>query len=361
MEESNSEHHKGYGKGIIEVTPLSIDDFNANPDYYLKSSNGEYKYDVIVFGTWDSNANRDLSDVAYNSTAKFLDSGRGVLLGHDTMRGWVTNFAKLKDRANMQLSTDSSNPGPNYSGITVNVNRKGLLTNYPWNIGEVGTNLTIPDTHTVTQTANGDIWLKFGSSPDNDNNNFYLTSNNNVAMIQTGHSNGSATSDEQKILANTLFYLNQLSVDTFLNDYSGQDVSDPEMPKVNILNSSSSELKFNFDKTKDIGTNYSYYVIAEDKNGNGTYQSNVVTSTITTGIKGFSYVLDQNPSTVPSNTINHTSGDLTINNIQTGKVYYLHVKAIDNAGNIGETAHYKINTSKPLSPLLNLSREGWGS
>ena len=44
----------------------------------------------------------------------------------------------------------------------------------------------------------------------NESSNFYLTTWNNTAMIQTGHSNGQSTPDEQKLLANTLFYLSQL-------------------------------------------------------------------------------------------------------------------------------------------------------
>ena len=39
------------------------------------------------------------------------------------------------------------------------------------------------------------------------NNNFYLSTYNNTAMIQTGHSNCQATSDEQKIIANTIFFM----------------------------------------------------------------------------------------------------------------------------------------------------------
>ena len=39
------------------------------------------------------------------------------------------------------------------------------------------------------------------------NYKYYLTTWNNTAMIQTGHSRGESTEDERKVLANTLFYL----------------------------------------------------------------------------------------------------------------------------------------------------------
>ena len=56
--------------------------------------------------------------------------------------------------------------------------------------------------HNGGQTGNGDIWLEFVNQtviPEGDKGNFYLTTYNNCAMIQTGHSSGAATSDEQKI------------------------------------------------------------------------------------------------------------------------------------------------------------------
>ena len=43
-------------------------------------------------------------------------------------------------------------------------------------------------------------------------------------MIQTGHSSGKATSDEQKVIANTIFYVNQLLFNRYNNkDYAAQD------------------------------------------------------------------------------------------------------------------------------------------
>ena len=39
--------------------------------------------------------------------------------------------------------------------------------------------------------------------PQGANYRYYLTTWNNTAMIQTGHSNGNSTEDERKVLANT--------------------------------------------------------------------------------------------------------------------------------------------------------------
>ena len=376
MEEPNAENSKGYGKGIISVDTVLIDDFNSNPDSYLKNSDGSYKYDVIMFGTLDNNGTKDLSTLSLESTKLFIESGRGVLFGHDTVTQWGkrANFSKLEDYINVKTygfnaTTDWSAPEqiwnvPWSGGTEVSITKKGILTNYPWNIGEIGTILNIPYTHTNSQIAKGDVWMKF-SNPTSDletrvpisteeysdngvgTNMAYLTSYNNTAMIQTGHAINrySATSDEQKVLANTLFYLNQLSTDTFLDDYSGQDVEAPTKPTLNnYIFNNNRKIQINFN-SKDIGSEYQYYIESENKE-NEIAISNVVAETITSGIKGYSYVIDTKADTIPSDVVNTTSESFSIT--APSNSFYVHIKAIDNADNIGETLHYKIeDLTKP--------------
>lgn len=192
----------GYGKSIIRVTPVSITNFNANPGAYLGSS-GKWNYDVVVYGFWDSNGSKDISASAATLTAQYLDENNPVVFGHDTLRATFPNFAKLMPYVNITSKTGSSN----YTSNQIIINRTGIFTTYPWSIGNEGTILTIPSTHVSSQYANGDIWLQLGSTAMSDRNNFYLTTYQNAAMIQTGHSSGQATNDEQKILANLIFFL----------------------------------------------------------------------------------------------------------------------------------------------------------
>ena len=63
--------------------------------------------------------------------------------------------------------------------------------------------------------------------PESANYKYYLTTWNNTAMIQTGNSNGESTEDERKVLANTLFYLKQLTHKTEILDNSARDIADP--------------------------------------------------------------------------------------------------------------------------------------
>ena len=92
----------------------------------------------------------------------------------------------------------------------------------------------------------GNVWMEFDNPsitvlenevqkdesvlPKGPNYKYYLTTWNNTAMIQTGHSNGASTEDERKVLANTLFYLKQLTHKTEILDNSARDIADPNKP-----------------------------------------------------------------------------------------------------------------------------------
>ena len=67
--------------------------------------------------------------------------------------------------------------------------------------------------------------------PQDMNLKYYLTTWNNTAMIQAGHSSGESTEDERKVLANTLFYLKQLTHKTEILDNSARDIADPNKPE----------------------------------------------------------------------------------------------------------------------------------
>ena len=105
--------------------------------------------------------------------------------------------------------------------------------------------------HTMANVAKGNVWMEFvdterfeadsgwqkevnfdtlPKTPEY-NYKYYLTTWNNTAMIQTGHSMGQSTEDERKVLANTLFYLKQLTHKTEVLDNSARDIADPNKPE----------------------------------------------------------------------------------------------------------------------------------
>ena len=204
-----------YGRGKITVTATSINNFNSK-----YSSFNANNFDVIVFGFWDCNSSVDLSDGAATWVMNnFLNRGKGILFGHDTINygtntcGKHTNFNRFKESAGFNVNSqfyDNWTSGPYFSSTTVVINVDSIFVKYPWSIGDKGTKLTVPSSHTLQQyvTNNNNIYLKYNQI-DTNPGNFYLTVNNsyNVAMAQTGHSNGAATADEQKIIANTIFYM----------------------------------------------------------------------------------------------------------------------------------------------------------
>ena len=193
-----------YGLGKIEVTPVYIGNYNSNPESYMTTGDGQ-KYDVIVFGFADVNGPRvqygnDLSDAAVVAVKKYLDSGGSALFGHDTMLAYHKNFVSLSSYVCVSVKATSTHPGSS----KVVISREGIFTDYPWQIGGLGKKLTIPYSHVTGQTSNGDIWLTFDTGSGND---VYLSTCGNNALIQTGHSGGEAEPDEQKIIANIIFYM----------------------------------------------------------------------------------------------------------------------------------------------------------
>lgn len=368
MELPNNENPKGYGMGLIDVDQVEVDEFNSNPNAYLKDDNGNYKYDVVAQGFWDNNGGKHLGSQAKNELIKFANTGRGMLVGHDVVNNASSKQWNLEflDYLNME-----STPSNKYitGDDQIYPSKKGLLMNYPWDIREVGEILDIPKTHVSRLFAKGDVWFKYvdplnikigstvGNLYENENgtNNHYLTTHNNWAMIQTGHSKGKATSDEQKILANTLFYLSQITTDTNWDDYSGQDLANPPKPAIQnvLVNSESNKIEVAIKPSDDLGTTYSYQIIATGENTGEKIISNEVTVTITSGIKGYSYVIDDHEDTIPNGKVNSTDGKIEISGT-INENSYLHIQAIDNAGNKSDVTHFKLNNDINI----NLSKNG---
>ncbi len=156
METPNGYDSKGYGKGLISVDTVSISDFNANPDAYLKNADGSYKYDVLYFGAWDNNNCRTCRQRRKPSTDAFIKTGRGVLFGHDTMVDNDANFhAEFFQARPLLQYSDDPNHYTTLGGSQIKVTKKGLLTNYPWKIGDVGTVLNVPMSHSNSACIRG--------------------------------------------------------------------------------------------------------------------------------------------------------------------------------------------------------------
>ena len=170
-------------------------------------------------------------------------------------------------------------------------------------------------------------------------------------MIQTGDSTGQASDDERKILANTLFYLYQISQQTTAKDASFYDIDAPNKPS--LVSSSVSEGKMTIDiSSVDNKTEYEYYISANPENTKSeNVLSNIRRHETLSGLAGF--VVEVNNSSEPSsdlikydenneNILNLNLADsngnakVTVSPTDLSEPQYIHIFAVDNANNVSE-------------------------
>lgn len=387
------------GRDLIQVTSVSISNYNANANNYLKNSAGEYQYDALMFGSWDSNNMKDLNENGAKMTIAYLDTGRGILFGHDTVNNTRATFYKyFKDILGVGKRQANSITG----SAEVQLVNNGYLMKYPFEL-ENNVVLDIPYAHNIElqDTTMGSVWLEFinPSAPWPNpilidgkwRGGWYLKTNNNVGMIQTGHSNGQSTTDERKIIANTLYNLAQVSTENFASDQTVKDDKAPKVPAVSIrCGKDSSHLSIKADAV-DIGKEYQWYIEANTKS-NSIKKSDVVKEVITSNIAGYFYEVTNLPTSnlaklvesykdsygrIDASKFDHyiapsddsidyeTRSTFTISeNKNSGK--YLHVLAVDRSNNISQVnsqrikaipqnVDFKVERTKNETRLIELS------
>ena len=365
---------------------VSTREFEANPNMI-------WDYDVMMHGTWDANGVDKISTPAVNVISRYIDAGKGALIGHDTIgysMGKEHGMGLLAEKFNLFIGNYPTNPpltnidsqtAWHYGSTKVKITKKGFLTQYPWNLGPVGTVLDIPFSHTTSNAAKDNTWMEFVDGryfdresfggmdvattdeeartklPNNINIKYYLTTWNNTAMIQTGHSNGNSTEDERKVLANTLFYLKQLTHKKEILDNSARDIANPNNP-TNITTAVNEDNTTNirFRRPEDNGSTYEYYVKGLD--GDTEFRSDTKSATITTGVKKYKYGITEG-NTNPVNWYElETSGEnesINIGSISYSPDKYIHIKVIDGAGNESEVYTQKLE--KPENQELEVKKE----
>lgn len=330
--------------GKISCDSVSISAFNKNPEIAKD-------YDVIVFGFADSNGTKDLTKESAAVVKQCIQAGKGVLFGHDTLSSYLPkpNLCSLAPFLN--LLTEG---GPDYKVQTdAYIAQKGGITNYPYYVGNLGEAITVPSTHAAYQIPSGDVWVKFSK-----NDQFYLTTWNNCAMIQTGHNGGVTSETEQKLLLNTIYYLAQITDQTSWQDYMGQDTGKPSTPELTNIQTETENGDLSFDmSSQDTGTDYTYYIKATCTEDNQTMESNQASVTMLSNIKGYSIVLDDNKDTIPDDEIETADGHFT-QQADFSHPFYVHVKAIDNARNGSEVTHYFYTDNKaPTTPSFAVEND----
>ena len=362
------------GKGLLDIDSVSFDRFNEEPERYLLDDDKNYKYDVIMFGTEDCNGGKDLNELSYHETLKFVQSGRGVLFGHDSVvqnrdqrHPWLARFGEL-----LGLSFHSNN-SLDGSGTRVDIVKEGTLTSYPWKL--TGT-LEVPYSHASSQYVdkefgkNTTIWMRYQGEAKA--GNYYLISKNSVAMIQTGHS-GNSNDDEKKVLANTLCYLKQYTIDDHAKDPTAYDMEAPEVTGADAYFTST-----DFDKMalriegRDKGTIYRYFVQTVPKEEySQIITSNEVKEEMKTGIKGFAVLINEDSSQVPElDEKSFLTGEIKnfvkavdeqayvdIPSRYIGKECYAHICAVDNSDNVSGQITVKLDTTSDIYDIQQFLQE----
>ncbi|HBG7379663.1 TPA: DUF5011 domain-containing protein [Clostridioides difficile] len=92
---------------------------------------------------------------------------------------------------------------------------------------------------------------------------------------------------------------------------------------------------------RDLSSTYRYFVEAIDINGNVVNSSEIKNASVSVGLAGFNYIIDDKEDTEADNFVNAKNvSDIDISN---SKFKLLHVRAIDLNGNVSETAHHLIS------------------
>ena len=386
----------------VTIDCVSLSSFNANPSKYLKKIDGRWNYNSVFYGMWNLWPVKVYpNDTAIEYLRNFIHEGGGFMTSHHTIgyTGLEKGVNKLWKEMGVEIfSTQPNSVNPNYSGRDssgnlfdtvsfeelagskadyspywaqgnqVQIIKNGLLINYPFKVGKVGDIITIPETHGLGLLGKGEVWMnvynpkgfnnlefkELNLSPrtgEKGTNNFFVHTYNNTAIINSGHSFPSITKEETRIIANTLYYLSQITEETNCDDHKAQDITAPIKPNIEnvTVNSTDNTINISLDKSQDIGTTYSYYVEATENSTGNRIKSDTKSSTITSGIKGYSIIVDENENTVPNNNVTTTSTNYTFNNKFKGD-FYVHVAAIDNNDNISEVSTYKYTL-----PILKLT------
>lgn len=140
-----------------------------------------------------------------------------------------------------------------------------------------------------------------------------------------------------------LFRNGTMIYEGYLSQYKDTGIVDKASPnKVSNISYSKEGDKWYaiFSNPSDNGTDYNYNVKSIFKD-NSSSTSSTKKITMLSGVKGYSYIIDNNPTTVPDNTIDSTTGKVNIP-INFNESSYIHIKTIDNAGNVSDTSHIRL-------------------
>jgi hypothetical protein len=88
VNQATSNGYSQNGMAHITLNTVSCNDFNVDPDRYLKDAEGNYRVDSVYWGTCYF-SEPDLSGKAYYALKNYIGNGYGFGIGHDTMYAYA--------------------------------------------------------------------------------------------------------------------------------------------------------------------------------------------------------------------------------------------------------------------------------
>ncbi len=163
--------------------------------------------------------------------------------------------------------------------------------------------------------------------------------------------------EEKGVFADTTFIDNSANdVSSPVITYLNEVITEEETSKIgrftilskNIIKLADKEINKDSEQNtelkllaRDLASTYRYFVEAIDINGNVVNSSEIKNGSVSVGLAGFNYIIDNKEDTEAANFVNAKNVlDIDISN---SKFKFLHVKAIDSNGNVSKTAHHLIS------------------
>ena len=378
------------GEQLFTIDSVYWDTFMANPEAYMKNTDGSWKYDGIYFGAIDANNNyKDLSDASMPLLLDFVNEGYAVVEGHDIPYANTENSYKFFTRFfgydglrhnNDPRSTNiavADNSGTGAPGSSSDGNK---LTNYPYKF-PIGTQLKIANSHMLMYPSidKTDLWITFidlvlPSVHQTDptyysderyiNNGYLFTSKEypNVAVSQAGHT--TPNDIDLKLIVNMLMYILPKRKVSNTATFEVKDIAAPEIPSLlNVKRTGKTSLIFDV-VADDFATKFDFSLqsagIYHDISNSAATMNDVA---IKSGTTWYLYSLDNNESGTVSYSTNCLglpvasgnttlvagSAEDTLSVTIPSDARYLHIAAVDKAGNVGEVTTIEIPRTEDLS------------
>ena len=365
--------------------------FMANPEAYMKNPDGSWKYEGVYFGAADANGmctdggascafgrwrEFDFTDAAIPVVQQYIATGRAVVEGHDIptdlLPGALRMFNPYFDYRAVSaggkstiayVSSDAGNGSPGTS------TEGNPLTTYPYKYS-IGTAIPISQSHMTPRpsTAKANVWLTYnnatGGGGGKYDNAYLYTSKEypNVAVSQAGHT--IPNENDLKLIVNMLLYI--LPKRTYSNSVSvdARDIAAPEQPSVSgMKRTGKTNLMFTV-SAEDYATKFDFSLQATGVHKKSTKPAVTMNDVaIKSGTAWYIYSTDTNPN----GTISYTTNCLGLPVAADGSALvegsmndvlsisipatatYLHIAAVDKAGNVGEVTTVEIPRTEDLS------------